>query len=148
MASKRLYIGNLNYNTDEATIKAAFAEFGDVKEVKVVMDRDTGRPRGFAFVEFVNEADAANAVTQMSGQELDGRALRVTEAEDRRGGSPGGGGGGGFRSAGGPPRDSGGGGYSAPSDSGGGGGGGGGRGKGRGGGGSRRGSRDKDSDRW
>jgi cold-inducible RNA-binding protein len=125
MASKRLYVGNLNYNTNDQALRDAFAEFGDVKDVKVIIDRETGRSKGFGFVEFANEADAQNAVTQMNGQDLDGRSLRVNEAEDRRGG--GGGGGGGY---GGPPRV--------------GGGGGGGRGKK---GGSRRRGRD-DGDRW
>jgi len=139
---RRLYVGNLNYNTDEQTLKTAFSHFGEVKEVKVVMDRETGRARGFAFVEFMNDADAANAITQMNGQDVDGRALRVNEAEDRRAGG-GGGGGSGYRP---PPRDNGG----PPKDFGGpppdgGGGGGGGRG-GKSGGRSKRG-RDRD-ERW
>lgn len=142
MASKRLYIGNLNYNTDDATLKAAFAALGDVRDAKVVMDRETGRSRGFGFVEYNTEEDAANAISQMNGADLDGRALRVNEAEERTGG--GGGGGGGFRSAGGPPRDSGGSGGGGGRGGGGGGRGGGGGGRG---GGSRRRGRDDDG-RW
>lgn len=139
MASKRLYVGNLSYNTNDQALRQAFEEFGAVKDVKVIIDRDSGRSKGFGFVEFETEADAANAITQMNGQDLEGRALRVNEAEDRRAG--GGGGGGGFRSA--PSGGGGGGGYGGPPRDGGGGGGGG-RGKK---GGSRRRGRD-DGDRW
>lgn len=135
---RRLYVGNLNYNTDEQTLRSAFSQFGEVKEVKVVMDRETGRARGFAFVEFMNDAEAANAIVQMNGMDLDGRALRVNEAEDRRGG---GGGGSGYRPPprdnGGPPRDFGG---PPPPNSGSGRGGKGGRKRGR--------DRDRDDDRW
>lgn len=131
---RRLYVGNLNYNTDEQTLRSAFSQFGEVREVKVVMDRETGRARGFAFVEFMTDAEAANAITQMNGMDLDGRALRVNEAEDRRGG------GGGYRPPprdnGGPPRDFGG----PPPNSGSGRGGKGGRKRGR--------DRDRDDDRW
>jgi len=147
MASKRLFVGNLNYNTDPEALRTAFSEFGEVKDVKIVMDRDTGRPRGFAFVEFSSEDDATRATAQLNGTEVDGRRIIVNEAEQRKTGGGGGGGGGGFRPRDGggapPPRDFGG----PPPSNGGGGGGGGGRSKGRGG--SRRGSRDKDSDdRW
>ena len=135
MASKRLYVGNLSYNTNDQALRDAFAQFGTVKDVKVIIDRDTGRSKGFGFVEFTTEAEAQEAIAGMNGQDLEGRALRVNEAEDRR---PSGGGGGGFRSA----PSGGGGGYGPPSD--GGGRGGGGRKKG---GGSRRRGRD-DGDRW
>lgn len=136
---RRLYVGNLNYNTDEQTLRSAFSQFGEVKEVKVVMDRETGRARGFAFVEFMTDAEAANAVVQMNGMDLDGRALRVNEAEDRRGG---GGGSSGYRPPprdnGGPPRDFGG---PPPPD--------GGNGGGRGGKRKRSGrDRNRDDDRW
>jgi cold-inducible RNA-binding protein len=139
MASKRLFVGNLNYNTDQETLRSAFSEFGEVRDVKIVTDRETGRARGFAFVEFSSEDDATRATAQLNGTELDGRRIIVNEAEQRKTG----GGGGGFRPRDGggapPPRDFGG----PPSN----GGGGGGRSKGRGG--SRRGGRDKDSDdRW
>lgn len=102
--SNRLYVGNLSFHTDENALQAAFSRFGDVSEVKVVMDRDTGRSRGFAFVTMGDANAARNAISQMDGSTVDGRALRVNEAEERQrsggggGGprrSPGGGGGGG-----------------------------------------------------
>jgi len=104
--SNRLYVGNLSFNTDESALQAAFSRFGEVAEVKVVMDRETGRSRGFAFVTMGDPNAARNAISQMDGSMVDGRALRVNEAEERQrsggggGGprrSPGGGGGGGGR---------------------------------------------------
>ena len=99
MATK-LYIGNLSFDTTESDLRETFSAFGDVASCNVITDRDTGRPRGFAFVEMVS-ADAANkAVAELNGKELGGRALVVNEArprEDRpRGGGGGGYGGGGF----------------------------------------------------
>ncbi len=96
---KRLYVGNLSYDTTEADLRDAFATAGTVTEVKVMLDRESGRPRGFAFVEMGSDADAQNAISQLDGRELGGRALKVNEAQERGGG--GGGGGGGFRSSGG-----------------------------------------------
>ncbi|HEX3904779.1 MAG TPA: RNA-binding protein [Polyangia bacterium] len=116
----RLYVGNLSYNVTEPELRDAFAEEGrNVVEVKVVMDRDTGRPRGFAFVEMGSAEEASAAISSLTGREIQGRAINVSEARERapRGG---GGGGGGYGGGGG------GGGY---------GGGGGGRGRGGGGGG-------------
>ncbi|HEY4186173.1 MAG TPA: RNA-binding protein [Polyangia bacterium] len=114
----RLYVGNLSYNVTEPELRDAFAEGGrNVVEVKVVMDRDTGRPRGFAFVEMGSDDEAAAVISSLNGREIQGRPINVSEARAR---APRGGGGGGYAG--------GGGGY------GGGGGGGGGRG-GRGGGG-------------
>jgi len=121
----RLYVGNLSFQTTEDTLIAALSEGGRVvKDVHIVTDRETGRPRGFAFAEMANEADAQAAIQALDGTELDGRTLTVNEARERTPRPGGGGGGGGFRP-------------------GGGGGGGGGRG-GRGGGG----GRDRDRDRW
>jgi cold-inducible RNA-binding protein len=91
---KRLYVGNLSWDTTEADLRDAFATAGNVQEVKLVMDRDTGRPRGFAFVEMSTDGEAQNAVSQLHGRELGGRTLKVNEAQERTGG--GGGGGGGF----------------------------------------------------
>ena len=91
---KRLYVGNLSYDTTEADLKETFGTAGTVAEVKVVLDRESGKPRGFAFVEMSSDADAQNAISQLDGRELGGRALKVNEAQDR-------GGGGGFRSSGG-----------------------------------------------
>ena len=95
----RLYVGNLSYHTDQENLRAAFAACGEVVDVKVMTDRETGRSRGFAFVEMANGNDAANAIKQLDGAQLDGRSLRVNEAEDRP--ARGGGGGGGDRGGGG-----------------------------------------------
>lgn len=95
--SKRLYVGNLSYNTTETDLHDHFAQSGAVAEVKVMMDRDTGRPRGFAFVEMGSESEARDAIAKLNGQELGGRTLRISEAEERKSS----GGGGGFRSGGG-----------------------------------------------
>ena len=133
---KRLYVGNLSYDTDDATLVAAFEQDGrKVSSVHVVTDRDTGRPRGFAFVEMASDGDAQAAIAAMDGTELDGRTLRVNEAEERKPRRTGGGGGGGYGGGGG-------GGYGGGGGRGGYGGGGGGGGRGRGGG------RDRDRDRW
>src|SRR5687767_8758746 len=94
----RLYVGNLSFNTVDADLVAAFEQEGrKVSSAQIMMDRDTGRSRGFAFVEMATPADAQNAIKAMNGADLDGRALRVNEAEERsaRGGAGGGGGRGG-----------------------------------------------------
>jgi len=95
----RLYVGNLPFDVDETQLRQVFQEEGrQVTEVKIVMDRDTGRPRGFAFVEMGTQADAQAAISALNGKELGGRALTVNEAreqEPRRGGFGGGRGGGG-----------------------------------------------------
>jgi cold-inducible RNA-binding protein len=99
---RRLYVGNLSYNTTEDGLRDAFGQFGTVTDVKVVTDRETGRPRGFAFVEMGTDQEAQEAITQLNGRELDGRALNVNEAQERSGGGGGGrGGGGGGRGRGG-----------------------------------------------
>jgi RNA recognition motif-containing protein len=100
----RLYVGNLSYNVTEPELKDVFGESGrNVKEVKVVLDRDTGRPRGFAFVEMTTDAEAAQAIETLNGREIQGRPINVSEARERapRGG---GGGGGGFGGGGGGGR--------------------------------------------
>jgi len=99
----RLYVGNLSYDTTGEAIRALFTELGEVTDVHMVMDRDTGRPRGFAFVTMGSQADAEKAIRETNGRMMDGRSLRVNEAEDRPRGGGGGGGGG-------PRRDGGGGG--------------------------------------
>jgi cold-inducible RNA-binding protein len=98
----RLYVGNLPFDTDESQLRALFQEGGrQVSEVKIITDRDTGRPRGFAFVEMGSQADAEAAVSALNGREFGGRALTVNEAREqaprRSGGFGGGGGGGGGR---------------------------------------------------
>lgn len=103
--SNRLYVGNLSFNTDEGMLQDAFSRFGEVSEVKVVTDRETGRSRGFGFVTMADANAARNAIAQMNGSMVDGRSLRVNEAEERQQRSGGGGGrppgGGGGRSYGG-----------------------------------------------
>lgn len=94
--NNRLYVGNLSFHTTEEELHHAFAEFGNVSEVKIVLDRDTGRSRGFAFVQMESSDDARKAIENMDGATLDGRSLRVSEAEERRPREGGGGGGGGF----------------------------------------------------
>ena len=101
---KRLYVGNLSFNTAEDTLRALFSEEGrKVASVSIVTDRDTGRPRGFAFVEMDTEADAMSAIKALDGKQLDGRNLTVNEAQERapRPGGGGGGGRGGFGGGGG-----------------------------------------------
>lgn len=126
----KLYVGNLPFSTSESELREMFSQFGDVASASLVMDRETGRPRGFGFVEFASDDEARAAIEGMHGKNIGGRDLTVNEARPREGG--GGGGGRGFGGGGGGR-----GGY-------GGGGGGGGRGGygggGGGGGGGRRGS--------
>jgi RNA recognition motif-containing protein len=143
--NNRLYVGNLSFNTSSDSVRTAFAVFGTVEDVYLVTDRDTGRPRGFGFVTMSTPEEAAKAIDGMNGKDLDGRTLRVNEAESRPRGGGGGGGGGGFRGGGG----GGGGGYGGGGGGRGGGGGGGydgGRGGGRGGRGGRGGG--GGDDRW
>ncbi len=101
--STRLYVGNLSFNTSSETVRDQFAAIGEVTDVHLVMDRETGRPRGFAFVTMGSPAEAQKAIAEMNGKNVDGRPLRVNEAEERpaRGGGGGGGGGRGFGGGGG-----------------------------------------------
>ena len=130
----RLYVGNLSYNVTEPELRDAFAEEGrNVVEVKIVMDRDTGRPRGFAFVEMGSDQEAAAAISSLTGRDIQGRAINVSEARER---APRGGGGGGYGGGGGGGYGGGGGGYGGGGGGyGAGGGGAGGRGRGGEGGG-------------
>jgi RNA recognition motif-containing protein len=99
----RLYVGNLAYSTTEATLRQTFEDDGrKVVEVKIVTDRDSGQPRGFAFVEMASPADAEAAIAAIDGRNVDGRALKVNLAQERStGGGRGFGGGGGGRGFGG-----------------------------------------------
>jgi RNA recognition motif-containing protein len=124
--SNRLYVGNLSFHTSEGALQDAFSQFGDVTEVRIVTDRETGRSRGFAFVSMADAQGATQAISQMDGQMVDGRALRVNQAEDRQQGG-GGGGRGGFGGGGGGGRGGFGGGGGGGGFGGGGGGGRGGR---------------------
>ena len=91
----RLYVGNLPFSADENSVRELFAQDGrDVTEVKMITDRETGRPRGFGFVEMGNSEHADSAISALNGYSMDGRALTVNEAKER---SSGGGGGGGSR---------------------------------------------------
>lgn len=101
---KKLYVGNLPFSTTDAELRSAFEAHGEVASATIVMDRETGRPRGFGFVEMPNDAEADAAVNAMNGQQLGGRALVVNEARPREAGGGGGrgfGGGGGGRGFGG-----------------------------------------------
>ena len=94
-----IFVGNLSYQTTESELEAAFSAYGAVERVSVVRDRDTGQPRGFAFVEMTNANEAATAINAMNGREVNGRALNVNQArprEERGGGGGREGGGGGY----------------------------------------------------
>ena len=146
----KLYVGNLAYSVRDESLQQAFGQFGTVTSAKVMMDRDTGRSKGFGFVEMGSDAEAQSAINGMNGQALEGRAIVVNEARPReerpggfgggggsRGGYGGGGGGGGYGGGGGGGYGGGGGGRSPYGSGGGGGGGGGGRSPYGGGGGGR-----------
>jgi len=94
---RRLYVGNLSFTTTELELREVFGQYGTVTETKMVTDRETGRPRGFAFIEMATEQDAKQAIDELNGRELGGRALTVNEAQERSGG-------GGHRSGGGGGR--------------------------------------------
>lgn len=102
---KNIYVGNLDFNTTEDDLRAAFAAHGAVENVTMIRDRDTGQPRGFAFVEMTNDADAEKAIAALNGTPMGRRNINVNEARPKvdrgeRGGGGGGrgsGGGGGFR---------------------------------------------------
>ena len=108
-----IFVGNLSYSTNEASLEQAFAAYGAVERVSIVRDRDTGQPRGFAFVEMTNANEAANAISALNGRDLDGRTINVNEARPRedRGGGGGGNRFGGGRPGGGGNRGGGGGGF-------------------------------------
>jgi RNA recognition motif-containing protein len=78
-----IYVGNLSYGMTEDELRDAFAAYGDVSSVKILMDRETGRSRGFAFVEMPNKSEGETAITQLNGKDLGGRTLRVNEARPR-----------------------------------------------------------------
>jgi cold-inducible RNA-binding protein len=98
-----IFVGNLSYQTSQDELHAAFAQYGSVERVNIVTDRDTGQPRGFAFVEMTDAREAATAIQQLNGAELNGRAMNVNEARPKPagGGGFGGGRGGGFKRGGG-----------------------------------------------
>jgi RNA recognition motif-containing protein len=94
---KNLYVGNLSFNTSDDGLRAAFERYGPVEAVNIIRDRETGQPRGFAFVELSNDELADRAIAEMNGSSLDGRTLTVNEARPRAAGGGFGGGGGGGR---------------------------------------------------
>ena len=108
--STKLYVGNISFNTTNQDLNDMFGEVGTVESANVVEDRETGRSRGFGFVEMASKADAENAIAQLNGKEVDGRALKVNEAKPRE--ERGGGGRGGYGGGGGRGGNRGGGGYS------------------------------------
>ena len=98
---RKLYIGNLSYDVDDAALEQLLAQHGTVDSAQVIMDRDTGRSKGFGFVEMSSDAEAQAAIAALNGQEHGGRALNVNEARPRESRPGGGGGGGGYRGGGG-----------------------------------------------
>ena len=94
--SMKLYVGNLSFDTSSQDLEQVFGEIGTVESTNIIEDRDTGRSRGFAFIEMSTKEEGQNAITQLNGKEVGGRELKVNEAKPRE--SNGGGGGGGGRS--------------------------------------------------
>jgi cold-inducible RNA-binding protein len=82
--AKKVYCGNLNYDTTDDTLRQAFAEFGEVESVNIIIDRYTGRSKGFGFVEMATDEAAQEAISAMNGKNLDGREIKVAEAKPRR----------------------------------------------------------------
>ena len=81
--SKKIYVGNLSYNTSETEISELFSEYGEILSTKLIEDKYTGRSKGFAFIEMANEEDVYAAINALNGKELDGRTLKVNEAFDK-----------------------------------------------------------------
>lgn len=100
--SKKLFVGGLSWDTTDSSLGQAFEQFGEITEAKVITDRETGRSRGFGFVTFVDGSSATNAIAELDGSQLDGRSIKVNEAQERS--RTGGGGGGGFNRGGGGGR--------------------------------------------
>ena len=91
---KNVFVGNMSFETTESSIRSIFEPFGEITRVNLITDRDTGRARGFGFVEMTNDEEAAKAIAALNGTQMDGRALNVNEAKPKTGGSgPRGGGG-------------------------------------------------------
>jgi RNA recognition motif-containing protein len=88
--SKKIYVGNLPFSSTQEDLESLFGRHGTVESVNVIMDRETGRPRGFAFVEMESASNADDAIRALDGTNLDGRDIRVNEAQDKRGGGGGG----------------------------------------------------------
>ena len=91
---KKLYVGNLGYDTDQGTLETLFSEYGTVESVSIITDRETGRSKGFGFIEMASDSEAQAAIAGLDGKECDGRAIKVNEAKPKVGGRSGGGRGG------------------------------------------------------
>src|SRR3990172_6443703 len=85
--SKKIYVGNLSFSSTEADLRSAFGRHGTVASVNIITDRETGRPRGFAFVEVEEASAATDAIRALDGSDLGGRSIKVNEAQDRQGGA-------------------------------------------------------------
>jgi RNA recognition motif-containing protein len=107
---KNIFVGNLDFNVTEEAVRSLFERYGQVNSARIMTDRDTGRSRGFAFVEMENEGEADQAISALNGYTMDGRALNVNEARPKPDRGFGGGGRGGFGGGGGRPGGGGGGG--------------------------------------
>lgn len=92
--SKKIFVGNLPFSTTDADLERLFSEYGACESARVVTDRDSGRSRGFGFVEMASSEEAERAISELNGHELSGRSINVSEAKERSGGGGGGGGGG------------------------------------------------------
>jgi RNA recognition motif-containing protein len=79
----QIYVGNISYNTSEDALSKVFSEYGEVASVKIITDRETGRSKGFGFITMEDDSSAQNAIENLNGQNIDGRALRVNEAKPR-----------------------------------------------------------------
>ena len=100
--AKKLFVGGLSWDTTDEGLRQAFASYGEITEAKVITDRDTGRSRGFGFVTFAQDDDAKTAISKVDGTSLDGKTIKVNEAQEKspRGGGRSGGGFGGGRGSG------------------------------------------------
>ncbi len=83
MTNNKIYVGNLSFNTTEEEIKTEFSKYGEIEDIKLISDRDTGRSKGFSFITFQTK-EAMDAALEKNGEEMDGRALRVNVAEERK----------------------------------------------------------------
>lgn len=81
---RKVYIGNMNYKTTEERLGEVFQEYGEVVSINIIKDKDTGRPRGFAFIEMSSDEEANKAISSLNGSDLDGRQIKVNEAKERR----------------------------------------------------------------
>lgn len=97
METTKLYVGNLSYSVTDSSLSEMFSEHGNVQSAKVIMDRETGRSKGFAFVEMSSQAECQKAIDALNGKDHDGRALKVNEAKPKPEGRDGNRGGGGYR---------------------------------------------------